>query len=196
MLPRALRDELGRTGDRERLRAFARRWPYEHRLFVPRERELRRMVLQALRRHEAELAEAISREIEPLRLAEWSATLNCPRESGTTTQTWLWAAPAKHSTRQIEEVLARVECLYGLGVDRQLLLMVRRRVAELWRMAAAGLESPTTDWAKLYQDLVRDLGADRQPPAEAGEPSRCPAIRSTAFSAGRRCDQAGSSTLL
>ncbi len=158
----------------------------------------------------------------------------------------MWAAPAKHSTRQIEEVLARVECLYGLGVDRQLLdvpeatlrryarrlasrppfagarmsepartlevacflrycllvttnqllLMVRRRVAELWRMAGAGLESPTTDWAKLYQDLVRDLGADRQPPAEAGEPSRCPAIRSTAFSAGRRCDQAGSSTLL
>ncbi len=207
-LLRALRDELGRTGDRERLRSFARRWLYEHRLIVPRERELRRMVLQALRRHESELSEGIRREIEPLRLAEWSATLNRPRESGTTTQTWLWAAPAKHSTRQIEEVLARLECLYALGVDRQLLevpeatlrryarrlasrppfagarmsepartlevacflrycllvttdqllLMVRRRVAELWRMAGAGLESPTTDWAKLYQDLVRDLG--------------------------------------
>ena len=62
--------------------------------------------------------------------------------------------------------------------------------------AGAGLESPTTDWAKLYQDLARDLGADRQPPAEAGEPSRCSAIRSTAFSADRCCDQAGSSTLL
>lgn len=119
-LLRALRDELGQTGDRERLRTFARRWLDEHRLIVPRERELRRMVLQALRRHESELAEAIRREIEPLRLAEWSATLNRPRESGTTTQTWLWTVPAKHPTQQIEEVLARVECLYGPGVDRQL----------------------------------------------------------------------------
>lgn len=38
-----------------------------------------------------------------------------------TTQTWLWAAPAKHSTRQIEGVLGRLELLYRLGVDRHLL---------------------------------------------------------------------------
>ncbi len=31
------------------------------------------------------------------------------------------AAPAKHSTRQIDEVLARIELLCRLGVDRHLL---------------------------------------------------------------------------
>src|SRR5260221_11835267 len=36
-------------------------------------------------------------------------------------QSWLWAAPAKHSTRQIEEVLERIEVLYRLGVDRHLI---------------------------------------------------------------------------
>ncbi len=38
-LVRVLRDELSRTTDRQRLLGFARRWLYEHRLLVPRERE-------------------------------------------------------------------------------------------------------------------------------------------------------------
>ena len=38
-----------------------------------------------------------------------------------------------------------------------LLLMVRRRVAELWRAAGTGLEAATTDWARLYQELVREV---------------------------------------
>jgi hypothetical protein len=206
-LVRALRDELARTADRGRLLAFAHRWLHEHRLIVPRERELRRMILLALRRHEHALAVRIRRELETRVLAEWSATLNRPRDSGTTTQTWLWAAPARHSTRQIDEVLARLQLLYRLGVDRHLadvpeamlrryarrlawrppfagarivepartlevacflrycllvttdhlLLMVRRRVAELWRMAGTGLEANTADWATLYQALVRDV---------------------------------------
>jgi len=74
--------------------------------FVGAERQA--LVLQALQRHEQMLAMAIRREVEPLILAEWSATLNRPHDSGTTTQTWLWSAPVKHSTRQIEEVLARM----------------------------------------------------------------------------------------
>jgi hypothetical protein len=32
-------------------------------------------------------------------------------------QTWLWGAPAKRSSRQIEEVLERIELLLALGVD-------------------------------------------------------------------------------
>ena len=206
-LVRALRYELTRTADRDRLFRFAHRWLYEHRLIASRERELRRMVRLALRRHEHALAARIRREVEPLVLAEWSATLNRPRDSGTTTQTWLWAAPAKHSIRQIDEVLARLELLYRLGVDRylvdvpeamlrryarrlvsrppfagarivehvrtlevacflrycllattdHLLLMVRRRVAELWRMAGTGLQAMTADWSTLYQELVHDV---------------------------------------
>ncbi|WP_162590511.1 hypothetical protein [Variovorax sp. RA8] len=37
-----------------------------------------------------------------------------PHASGQTYQSWLWAASAKHSTRQISEVLERIEVLRGL----------------------------------------------------------------------------------
>jgi hypothetical protein len=106
-LVRSLRDELARTADRDRLRAFARRWLYQHRLIAPRERELRRMILVAIQRHEHALAARIRREIDPLVIAEWASALTRPHESGMTTQTWLWSAPVKHSSRQIEEVLER-----------------------------------------------------------------------------------------
>jgi hypothetical protein len=135
-------------------------------------------------------------------------------------QTWLWAAPAKHSTRQIDAVLERIDHLYTLGVDRQLtdmpdailrrcarrlagrppaigariggpvrtievacflrycllattdhlLLMVRRRVAELWRLAGIGVDAELTDWARLYRDLFGEVGAlaiDRDLSSEA-----------------------------
>lgn len=48
-LVRVLRDELSRTTDRQRLLGFARRWLYEHRLLVPRERDLRVMTRKAVR---------------------------------------------------------------------------------------------------------------------------------------------------
>jgi hypothetical protein len=43
-----------------------------------------------------------------------------PREASLTTQSWLWAPPAKHSTRQIEELLERIDTLYQLGVQDHL----------------------------------------------------------------------------
>ncbi len=206
-LVRVLRGELACTADRARLLAFAHHWLYQRRLLAPRERELRRMVVFAVKGHEHALAAQIRRELEPPLLAQWVATLTCPHDAGVTTQTWLWAAPAKHSTRQIEGVLARLELLYRLGVDRhlidvpeamlrryarrlasrrpfagarivepartlevacflrycllvttdQLLLMVRRRVAELWRIAGTGIETQANDWARLYQDLMREV---------------------------------------
>jgi hypothetical protein len=39
-----------------------------------------------------------------------------------------------------------------------LLLMVRRRVADLWRVAAAGVDAKLADWAPLYQELLGELG--------------------------------------
>src|ERR1700738_1471952 len=129
-----------------------------------------------------------------------------PRADGQTQQSWLWAAPARHSTRQISEVLERIELLYGLEVHQhlgdlpdlilrryarrlasrppsagakikepartvevacflryalltatdQLILMLQRRVADLWRHAADGV-STTVNWADLYQTLLDEL---------------------------------------
>lgn len=173
-----------------------------------RERDLRTMIAKAIRSHEAALAHGIHDAVDPLLLAEWHATITHPHDSGATVQSWLWAAPDKHSTRQIEAVLDRIEVLYRLGVDRHLidvpdailrryarrlasrppavgariaepvrtievacflrycllaptdhlLLMVRRRVAELWRLAGLGIEAALTDRARLYQDLLVELG--------------------------------------
>ena len=114
-LVRALRDEQSRTTDRQQLLGFARRWLYEHRLLVPRERDLRVMIRKAVRSHESALARSIHDTVDPLLLAEWYATLTRPREDGATTQTWLWAAPAKHSTRQIDSLLERIDCLNRVG---------------------------------------------------------------------------------
>ena len=50
-LMRVLREELARTRDRARLLQFARGWLYQHRLIVPRERELRTMIAKAIRAH-------------------------------------------------------------------------------------------------------------------------------------------------
>ncbi len=36
--------------------------------------------------------------------------------------------------------------------------MVRRRVAELWRLAGLGVEAALTDWVRMYQDLLVELG--------------------------------------
>jgi hypothetical protein len=199
-LVRVLRGELSRTSARQRLLQLARRWLYEHRLIVLRDRDLRTMIIKAIREHEAGLARTIIEGVDPPLLAQWRAAVRQPHQSGTTVQSWLGEAPAKHSSRQIEEVLERIELLTALGVDRHLtdlpdaivrryarrlaarapavaariaepartievacflryclltqtdhlLLMVRRRVADLWRIAAAGVDAKLADWARLY----------------------------------------------
>ncbi|SEA98108.1 Tn3-like element IS1071 family transposase, partial [Acidovorax soli] len=127
---------------------------------------------------------------------------------GQTQQSWLWAAPAKHSTRQISEVLERIDLLYTLDVHKhladipdlilrryarrlvsrppsagakikepartvevacflryclftttdQLILMVQRRIADLWRQAAADVPA-TVNWAAMYKTLLGELVA-------------------------------------
>ncbi|BDE73633.1 hypothetical protein HQS1_47570 [Delftia lacustris] len=130
------------------------------------------------------------------------------RPDGQTQQSWLWAAPAKHSTRQISEVLERIDLLYTLDVHKhladipdlilrryarrlvsrppsagakikepartvevacflryclftttdQLILMVQRRIADLWRQAAADVPA-TVNWAAMYKTLLGELVA-------------------------------------
>ena len=130
------------------------------------------------------------------------------RPDGQTQQSWLWAAPAEHSTRQISEVLERIDLLYALDAHKyladipdlilrryarrlvsrppsagakikepartaevacflryclftttdQLILMVQRRIADLWRQAA-GQVPATVNWAAMYKALLGELEA-------------------------------------
>ncbi len=119
-LVRVLRQELDRTDDRERLLGFARSWLYEHRLIIVHERLLRSMIATARREHEAQLARRIDHAVEPGLMIKWRGALTAPRSSGSSLQAWLWAPPAKHSSRQIEEMVERIECLYALRVHERL----------------------------------------------------------------------------
>ena len=205
----ALRLELTRTRDRQQLLIFARRWLYEHRLLIMHERSIRSTIVKARQQYEAALAKDIHAAIDSERLAGWGKALVTARESGVTLQSWLWSPPAKHSTRQIEELLERIATLYDLGIHRhftevpddlqrryarrlanrppsigarikeplrtieiayflryclligtdRLLLMVRRRVADLWRHAATDANRVLIHWADLYRELLTSIAA-------------------------------------
>jgi hypothetical protein len=89
---------------------------------VLRDRDLRTMIVKAIREHEADLARTIVEGVDPPLLAQWRAVVTHPHESGTTVQSWLGEAPAKHSSRQIEEVIERIELLTAPQRSRRALL--------------------------------------------------------------------------
>jgi hypothetical protein len=149
-LVRAINAELSRTSDRQRLLQFARRWLYDHKQIIPRERELRGYIAKAIRQHEATLVSEIVEAIDPHLLAQWKRTITQPREDGATVQSWLWAAPAKHSTRQIDRVLERIELLTSLKIDQHLAELPEaiarryaRRLAGRGPAVAARIAEPT-----------------------------------------------------
>jgi hypothetical protein len=79
-LVRAINAELSRTSDRQRLLQFARRWLYDHKQIIPRERELRGYIAKAIRQHEATLVSEIVGAIDPDLLAQWKRTITQPRD--------------------------------------------------------------------------------------------------------------------
>jgi hypothetical protein len=148
-LVRVLRQELSRTDDRERLLGFARRWLYEHRLLIVHERLLRSIIAAARREHGAHLARRIDQAIEPGLMMQWRTVLTAPQGAGSSLQTWLWAPPAKHSSRQIEEMIERIEHLYALRVHERmgdfpddLLRRHARRLARRSPSAGALIQEP------------------------------------------------------
>jgi TnpA family transposase len=172
------------------------------------ERAIRTLIAAALAQLEVETGTAIAASVDPATLDRWRASVSELRPDGQTQQSWLWAAPAKHSTRQISEVLERIDLLYTLDVHKhladipdlilrryarrlvsrppsagakikepartvevacflryclftttdQLILMVQRRIADLWRQAAADVPA-TVNWAAMYKTLLGELVA-------------------------------------
>ena len=119
-LVRILRDEVAHSADRERLLLRARHWLYEHRLIIVHDRAIRALVAAALAELEATTAQAIRAEVPAVILKRWPSAAETTRPDGQPCQSWLWSAPAKHSTRQIGEVLERIAFLTELRIDRRL----------------------------------------------------------------------------
>jgi hypothetical protein len=93
---------------------------YERKLLVMREKDLRAIISSAIRQFEGKLARAIQADVDAVQLRCWQQTVVQSRESSLTMQSWLWAPPAKHFTRQIDEMLERIEALYELDVQHRL----------------------------------------------------------------------------
>ncbi|WP_395994552.1 Tn3-like element IS1071 family transposase (plasmid) [Enterobacter asburiae] len=207
-LVRELRDEVARCADRDQLLVRARQWLYKNKLVIVHERAIRTLIAAALAQLEVETGTAIAASVDPATLDRWRASVSELRPDGQTQQSWLWAAPAKHSTRQISEVLERIDLLYTLDVHKhladipdlilrryarrlvsrppsagakikepartvevacflryclftttdQLILMVQRRIADLWRQTAAEVPA-TVNWAAMYKTLLAELVA-------------------------------------
>ncbi|WP_225785506.1 Tn3-like element IS1071 family transposase [Xenophilus sp. Marseille-Q4582] len=207
-LVRELRDEVARCADRDQLLVRARQWLYKNKLVIVHERAIRTLIAAALAQLEVETGTAIAASVDPATLDRWRASVSELRPDGQTQQSWLWAAPAKPSPRQISEVLERIDLLYTLDVHKhladipdlilrryarrlvsrppsagakikepartvevacflryclftttdQLILMVQRRIADLWRQAAADVPA-TVNWAAMYKTLLGELVA-------------------------------------
>ncbi len=203
---RVLRDEATRLSDKDQLLVFARRWLYDHKLLIENNRRLRTQIVAALDMLETQTDELIATDVPSDLLDKWRRTLAQFRPDGQIQQSWLWEAPAKHSTVQIAQVFERIDLLYSLDVHKHLgdlsdlivrryarqlanrppsvgarikeprrtvevacflryclftttdqaILMIQRRVTDLWRMAREEVPD-TVNWAALYKKLATDL---------------------------------------
>jgi hypothetical protein len=115
-----LKDAVFRSADRERLLAHARGWLYEHQVLMVHDRVLRGLVAAALAELEAETALALRQAVAPELLQRWIEAASGTRADGQAVQSWLWAPPAKHSTRQVAQMFERIGWLVELGVNRVL----------------------------------------------------------------------------
>ena len=92
---------------------FARRWLYDHKFLIESERAFSTQITTALEQFEAQTAEAIATTVVGELLDKWRRTLSEFRPDGQIQQSWLWEAPAKHSTVRIAQVFERIDLLYS-----------------------------------------------------------------------------------
>ena len=201
-----LRDEAARLPDKDQLLVFARRWLYDHKFLIENNRAFRTQITAALDLLESDTGASIATTVPDDLLDKWRHALAHFRPDGQTQQSWLWEAPAKHSTVQIAQVFERIDLLYSLSVHKHLgdlsdlivrryarqlanrppsvgarikeprrtveiacflryclftttdqaILMIQRRVTDLWRLAREEVPD-TVNWAVLYKKLVTDL---------------------------------------
>lgn len=112
---RWLRETLvGRSGTAALLPEL-KRWFYEHRILLIADRELRRLIADAVRDRETQLLEELKRAYGEERLGSWDKALVATRPAGQALQSWLIQAPLKQSTRQISRMFDRLDVLREMG---------------------------------------------------------------------------------
>src|SRR3546814_8883149 len=85
-LVRTLRDEVARCADRDQLLVFARRWLYQSKILILRDRDIRVLVTAALGQLEEETAKTIAASVLPEQLVRWRDAMAALRPDGQTQQ--------------------------------------------------------------------------------------------------------------
>ena len=116
---RWLKAALSGRQDRNGLLHELKRWLYEHRILLPRDRTLRELIVQAIRDVEATLTGELTQAFGEATLDRWGKLLPKPHGEASSLQQWLWSVPLRNSTRQMSELLRKLDCLVELGVQVQ-----------------------------------------------------------------------------
>ena len=89
-------------------------------------------------------------------MIRWRTALSAPHVVGSSLQTWLWAPPANHCARQIEEMIERIESLYYLRVHERM----GDFPDDLLRRYARRLAGRPPSAGALIQEPARSVEAD------------------------------------
>ncbi len=111
---RWLKERLTGRPSRTELFHELKRWLYDHRILIPHDRALKRLISQAVATAETALAVALVRAYGAASLDTWGT----PHGDHTSLQQWLWTVPLRTSTHQLGELFDKVELLYKMGIHR------------------------------------------------------------------------------
>jgi TnpA family transposase len=116
-----LRQEAAVSFDHVTLMANARIWLVEHHYLLLRERDIRRHVIAARRRHEQTLFKTIAGTLSAER-ETWVPRLLAPIEGGGKNHIeWLEAVPSSKAAKGLEAQIEKIAFLKELGADRLVL---------------------------------------------------------------------------
>ncbi|MFS8979338.1 DUF4158 domain-containing protein [Cupriavidus necator] len=113
-----LKERLTGQPSRSELFHELKRWLYEHRILIPHDRALKRLISQAVATAETALAVALVRAYGAASLDVWGTSLARPHGDRASLQQWLWTVPLRTSTHQMGELFDKVELLYKMGIHR------------------------------------------------------------------------------
>ena len=116
---RWLKERLAGQPSRSDMLHELKRWLYEHRVLIPHDRALKRLISQAVEVSEAALTDALVLAYGEASLDAWGALLPRPEGNQASLQQWLWAVPLRSSTHQMGELFDKIERLYKLGVQHR-----------------------------------------------------------------------------
>ena len=115
---RWLKERLAGQPSRSELQHELKRWLYEHRILIPHDRALKRMISQAVAASEAALTNALLLAYGEVSLDAWDTLLAGPEGDRPSLQQWLWSVPLRTSTHQMGELFDKLDRVYKLGIHR------------------------------------------------------------------------------